>query len=265
MENNKNDYIRNGYFYDLDHRDNLIDDIPFYIDYSQKYSGHILELGCGTGRVSIELAKSGFLVTGIDLSKEMLKVYMEKIEKLPQDIKNRIIIEQRNMTNFNFDNKFSLIIAPFRVFQALTKDDDIKNCLTCINRHLEENGVFIVNVFRPNKILDESWVSDENVQWEQEDPRTGNYVIKKDVREKIDTVNQIIYPKFIYEIKDKNGNIEKIIEELELKYYYYDQLKNLLEENNFIVTEEYGWYDKSTIVNGRELIMICKKKGSYSV
>jgi len=265
MENNKNDYIRNGYLYDLDHRDNLIDDIPFYIGYAHNYSKHTLELGCGTGRVSIEIAKSGFLVTGIDLSKEMLKVFQEKIENLPKDIKSRIIIQQGNMTNFNFDNKYSLIIAPFRVFQALTKDTDIKNCLKCINTHLEDNGIFIINVFRPNKVLDDSWVSNENIIFEQEDPRTGNYVIKKDIREKIDTINQIIYPKFIYEIKDKNGNIETVIEKLELKYYYYDQLKKLLEENNFIVTEEYGWYDKSTIINGRELIMICKKKGSYSV
>jgi hypothetical protein len=118
-------------------------------------------------------------------------------------------------------------------------------------------------VFRPSKLLDESWCSGENIQWEREDPRTGFHVIKKDVREKIDTKNQILCAKFIFEITDKNGNTEKITEHLELKYYYYDQLKGILNESGFTVMEEYGWYDKSGIENGRELIMVCR--GAHSV
>jgi hypothetical protein len=42
-------------------------------------------------------------------------------------------------------------------------------------------------------------------------------------------------------------------------------LKELLTEGGFTVTEEYGWYDKSTIENGRELIMACTQKGAYFV
>jgi hypothetical protein len=53
-------------------------------------------------------------------------------------------------------------------------------------------------------------------------------VIKNDIGEKIDTKNQIIYPRFIYEIIGKDGKIEEYTEQLELKYYYYDQLIKLL-------------------------------------
>ena len=264
MENIKNRYINTSKLYDLDQRDNLIVDIPFYMEYAKKQNGHVLELGCGTGRVSIELIKAGFSVTGLDLSEKMLEIYKDKIKALKNDEQKRVNIINGNMADFNIDRKFSLIIAPFRVFQALTEENDIKNCLNCIRKHLEINGVFIINVFRPKKDLDESWCSRENIQWERDDPKTGFHVIKKDVRERIDTKNQIIYPKFIYEIMDKNGNIEKIAEDLELRYYYYDQLKSILEENDFSITEEYGWYDKSDIRNGRELIMVCKK-GAYSV
>jgi hypothetical protein len=61
---------------------------------------------------------------------------------------------------------------------------------------------------------------------------------------------------------DKNGNIEKYTEELELKYYYYEQLKKILLENGFEIIEKFGWYDKTEIENSRELIMVCKK-GAY--
>jgi len=257
MDTIKKRYINTSKFYDLDPRDIVIVDIPFYLDYANKYKGKILELGCGTGRVSIELAKAGHYVTGIDLSNSMLEIYKNKIEKLPIEISKKINLINRNMANFNINHKFSLIIAPFRAFQCLTKDSDIKNSLQCIKRHLDKNGVFIINVFRPYKVLDESWCFEPKIQWEREDKDEGIYVVKKDCGEKINVENQIIFPKFIYEVTDKNGNVEKHIEHLELKYYYYEQLKTLLKNNGFEILEEYGWYDKSKIEDGRELIIVC--------
>lgn len=256
MEIIKNRYVNSANLYDLDQRDILVVDIPFYIEYAKKQNGNILDLGCGTGRVSIALAKLGYAVTGLDLSEQMLEICRNKIKNLPKDIQQKIKIINGNMANFNIDKKFSLIIAPFRAFQALTNDNEIKNCLKCIKNHLENDGIFIVNVFRPYKILDESWCSGENIQWERDDEKNGTHVIKKDIREKIDTKNQIIYPSFIYEIRNKNGDIEKYTEQLELKYYYYEQLIKLLKENGFKILEEYGWYDKSRIENGKELIII---------
>jgi SAM-dependent methyltransferase len=264
MEKAKNSYIKTANIYDLEKNDILNSDIPFYMEYAEKQNGYILELGCGTGRVSIELAKNGFNVTGLDLSEQMLSVFKNKINSLPENIQKSINLIHENMADFRINKKYSLIIAPFRAFQTLTKDKDINKSLECIKEHLDINGIFIINVFRPSKILDESWCSEEKIQWEQEDPGTGHYIIKKDFRERIDTKNQIIYPKFIFEIKDKKGNVEKIIENLELKYYYYDQLRTKLIENGFLITEEYGWYDKSKIENGKELIMICRQKGAYS-
>jgi hypothetical protein len=48
-------------------------------------------------------------------------------------------------------------------------------------------------------------------------------------------------------------------EKLSLKYYYKDQLRNLLTDSGFQIIEEFGWYDKSGIDNGRELIFVCGK------
>jgi SAM-dependent methyltransferase len=254
----KNGYKNTAKLYDLDQRDNLTADIPFYLEYANRQNGKILELGCGTGRVSIELAKAGYFVTGLDLSETMLEIYKDKIKLLPKNIQERIDLINGNMANYNIEQKFSLIIAPFRAFQVLTNNNDINSCLKCIKNHLDNNGIFILNVFRPSKILDESWCSGENIQWERKIVEDGINIVKKDCREKIDIKNQIIYPKFIYEITDKQGNIEKCIENLELKYYYYNQLKALLETNGYKILEEYGWYDKSEIENGRELIMVCK-------
>jgi len=165
----KNQYINTAKLYDLDQRDNLIADIPFYLEYAKKLNGKILELGCGTGRISIEFVKNGYFVTGLDLSESMLEIYRNKLSNLPKNIIEKINLINGNMAEFNINQKYSLIIAPFRAFQSLTKEDDINNSLKCIKNHLENDGLFIINVFRPSKILDESWCSGENIQWETEE------------------------------------------------------------------------------------------------
>ena len=254
----KNRYVHSADLYDLDQRDNLLADIPFYLEYAKKQNGHILELGCGTGRVAIELAKAGFSVTGLDISEPMLEICKNKINKLAENIQNKINIINGNMTEFFIDRKFALIIAPFRAFQTLTNDNDIKKCLKCIKNHLSKDGKFIINVFRPRKKMDETWCYKEKTQWEQDDSARGIHVVKKEYGDKIDIKNQIIYPSFIYEVTDKNGKTEKYLEHLELKYYYHEQLKQLLENNGLNISEEFGWYDKSEIENGRELIIVCE-------
>jgi SAM-dependent methyltransferase len=278
----KNRYINSADLYDLDQSGNPTIDIPFYMEYAKKQigdifdfecakkqngnildfkhikkrSGDILELGCGTGRVSIELAKAGYSVTGLDLSEQMLKIYRNKIKNLPKSVGEKIEIINGDMAEFHLDKKFSLIIAPFRAFQALTAENDVKNCLKCIKEHLSGDGIFIIDVFRPHKTMDESWRSEESVLWERDDEKSGIHAVKKECRERIDVNKQIIYPYFVYEVKGKNGKTERRTEYLELKYYYYEQLIELLESNDFRVLEEYGGYDKRGIESGGEFIIV---------
>jgi SAM-dependent methyltransferase len=260
----ENLYRNTAWLYDVDNRDNLHDDIPFYIHYAKSLGGEVLELGCGTGRVSLALAKAGISVTGLDLSEDMLEIFHRKLDSQPA-LKNKIQIVNGNMANFRFDNKFSLIIAPFRAFQALTEPTDIENALLCIKSHLTENGVFIVNVFKPNGVLDESWCYEEKTQWERFDEASGYHVTKKHWGDKIDTVNQVIYPHYAYYITEKSGETKRITDDLALKYYYEQQLENVVVDAGFVIQEKFGWYDKRSIGEAnRELIFVCGRSEIYA-
>ncbi len=70
---------RDGLHYDAQHVE-IVEDITFYIAQAQKAGGSILELACGTGRITIPLARQGFDVTGLDISEGMLKIAKEKAE-----------------------------------------------------------------------------------------------------------------------------------------------------------------------------------------
>jgi len=251
--------LRNSaWLYDVDNRDIVKDDIQFYIDYAKSLNcKNILELGCGTGRVALSLAKEGFNITGLDLSDEMLDVFRAKID---DSVKNKIEVIHGNMANFNLNKKFDLIIVPFRAFQCLTDDKDIENSMNCVRNHLNDNGIFIINVFNPRMNLDESWCCPAKVQWERLDENTGNYVIKKYSQDKIDTQNRIIYVTFIYEVKDRSGDISTFEDKLKLKYHYENHLRDIVENAGLKIKEKFGWYDKTSVEETKsELIFVCGK------
>jgi len=248
--------LRNSaWLYDLDQRDIVKDDIKFYIDYAKSQNcKNILELGCGTGRVAISLAKEGFNVTGLDLSDEMLDVFRAKIDV---GVKDKIELIYGNMADFSLNKKFDMIIVPFRAFQCLTDDKDIENSVNCVKNHLADGGIFIVNVFNP-RMDAENWCCPLKTQWELLDENTGNYVIKKYSQDKIDTQNRVIYITFIYEVKDKAGNISIFEDKLKLKYHYENNLRDILENAGLKIKEKFGWYDKTSIEEAdRELIFVC--------
>ena len=58
------------------------EDIPFFVEEAINYGGPILELGCGTGRVTIPIAKAGINITGLDISKKCLKRHLLKSKRL---------------------------------------------------------------------------------------------------------------------------------------------------------------------------------------
>jgi len=85
----------------------------------REFGDSVLELGCGTGRVTMALAERGYRVTGLDLSKPMLERAEEKRAKLPAEERALVHLLHGDMTRFELRENFSLVIIPFRPFQHL--------------------------------------------------------------------------------------------------------------------------------------------------
>lgn len=256
----ENLYLSTAEFYDIDVRRMAYHDIDFYRQYAKKAGGEVLEIACGTGRVTIPLAEAGFEVYGIDLSRPMLTILERKMSELPPAIARRIHITHADMADFELRRQFDLIIVPFRAFQALTSDDRIRSSLQHVKKHLKEGGLFIVDVFKPAWRMDESWVStEEEFDWVKTDESSGRTIIRARLRRSIDTANQVIHPEIIYYLEDGSGARERISEPLSLKYYYQYQMEVLLICSGFTIRESFGYYDKRSTDHGSELIFVCTK------
>ena len=256
-------YSKDAHFYDLDNREQLKYDIRFYVDRASKIKGHILELACGTGRITIPLVEAGHEVWGLEFSQQMVEQFKLKIKNLPKAAAGKIHLFQGDMSDFNLDRTFPLIIIPGRSFQLLADEKKEISCLENIHRHLTKDGLFIFDLARfiVNKEQEKEWVSKEEIfDWENTDPKTGFKVRRTHIKKKIDTVRQMIYPEKTYYITKNDGSAEKIVKQASWKYFFEDQIKGLLTSCGFEIVEEMGDFDMKPVDKGPAFIFVCQKR-----
>jgi 2-polyprenyl-3-methyl-5-hydroxy-6-metoxy-1,4-benzoquinol methylase len=125
------------------------DDIPFYVALAREAAaqGHaVLELGCGTGRVTIPMAQAGAVVTGLDNAPPMLDIARVRAQQAGVDVE----WITADMASFELGRRFGLIAIPFRSFQLLQTVDALVDCLACVREHLEDDGRLAFNIFNPD-------------------------------------------------------------------------------------------------------------------
>lgn len=256
MEANK--YTRWAEYYDQDPRNLYTDDIAFFLDRASRTGGPVLELACGTGRVTLPLAEKGFHITALDHSQAMLDVFSRKLHACSSDVRSRVSLVRGDMVAFDFDERFPFIFIPFRSFQALSTRSAQENCLACVHRHLAPGGSFILDAFRPKVRLDESWVRPKQEDWTTVDKQTQRTLTRYSTQRAIDTTNQVLDIEMSFVLSDESGVIDAFTEPLRLAFFYEDQLVSLVEQAGFVVTERLGYYDGTPIENGSELLLICE-------
>ena len=92
-------------------------DAPFYVDLAQRIGGPVLEMGCGTGRVLLPIARAGIAIDGVDSSLPMLGILRQKVEREPPDVREAIRTHHGDMRNFRLEKKYPLVTIPFRPMQ----------------------------------------------------------------------------------------------------------------------------------------------------
>ncbi len=139
-------------YYDLIHQ-GLPGEAEFYVGQAARLRGKTLEIGCGTGRIAIPMAMSGAHVIGLDVSKPMLDVCVEKLEMVgPVPGSLRLLVA--DMRAFHLEQQFDYIAMPYRTFMHCLTQEEQWDCLACVREHLADGGVFMLNVWaaRPSQI-----------------------------------------------------------------------------------------------------------------
>ncbi|MHA1137013.1 MAG: class I SAM-dependent methyltransferase [Candidatus Thorarchaeota archaeon] len=247
----KSGYEGIGRFYDLFADDS---DIPFFIKYAEKQGSPILDIAAGAGRVTFALAKEGYEVVALDQSPSMLGVARTRLETMDQSVANNVNIIEGDMTQFNLDREFPLIIIPSSFGHALTTDTQLST-LKCIHNHLTDNGIFILDIY-PGAIQNETAGFREN-------PVTlpDGTTVEREGEIRSDMLSQIMDLKLRYIVRDSDQNvIEEVKVESSAALLFNREVDLLIRLSGFEVEKELGGFDESAYTpESFRRILILKK------
>lgn len=214
-----------------------------------RYGGPILELACGSGRLTVPLAEEGVDIEGLDISPAMLALARDKSEARGLHLPWHL----GDATDFTLDRKFSLIFLPNNSVAHLTRWLDLVSCLNRVRRHLKEDGRFALDYFNPSLALLTRSPSARFPAGEFLHPDTGEPVVVTEIAA-YDAATQINHIQWFWRFADGHETVS----DLPMWVYCPQELDALLSCAGFIIEEKYGSYDLSpfTSASQKQLIIV---------
>ena len=222
------------------------DDIPFYVEEAKMSGGPVLELGCGTGRVAIPVARAGVEVVGLDSSAKMLQVARRKARAVGP-IGGKLTWVRGDMRSFSLERKFSLIMIPYRGFLSLLSVEEQRRCLEGIRAHLLPGGRLVFDIFVPDlNTLTEDTTAPVH-SWDVTHPDTGLRLVVWD-QSRFDNHNQVINVRMIIEELNGTGEmVRKLYRDFQLRYIHRYEAHHLLELCGFHVLDLFGDFERQPL------------------
>lgn len=227
------------------------DDFPFYLAEAEKARGPVLELACGTGRLSVPLLKAGIDLTGLDFAQPMLAQARAKAAAAGV----KAVFVRGDARKFRFARKFKLVFMAFNSMQHLARREDLEGLFACVRRCLAPGGRFIFDVFNPDprclvrdpeELLPVAYY---------DDPAGGGKMLVNE-QYSYDRAAQAARLVWHYR-REKDGKTLK--KALNLRCFFPEELLALAHYNGFKVAGRYGDFKRKpfTAAAGKQ-VLVCR-------
>lgn len=196
----------------------------------------VLELGCGTGRLSEYLQSQGHLVTGIDISYSMLQ--------FPQNT-GSVPTVQMDMCCLGFSPSFDAVVIPYNTLNLLPDKKSIQQCLAEIKLVLTGPRLLLLQLFTPNSVLIRQ-AHKRLFQFRLFDRPEGGKLIKETIRTYIPEQNMLLleerYKIRTFAVNETNRNYSQT---LRLTAFSLDQWLDLISCAGYKVVSLHGSYKRT--------------------
>jgi ubiquinone/menaquinone biosynthesis C-methylase UbiE len=228
-------------------------DIPFYRRLATQHGRKSLELGVGTGRVAIELAKANVTVWGLDNSKYMLGIARKKLRTESVAVRRRIKLRLADMCEFELEEAFPFAYMASSTFEhCVTENDQIK-CLTNVRKALEEAGIFAFDLSQPKRRAASSWYIDRRELGEEEE-------VVRTVFSRTNPHTGVVSVNLFFDVYVRGVLEDRFHEYSEAKTFSREEVEALLRRVGFTVQKMFGDFDNSPY-SGKSprAIFVCMK------
>ena len=248
-----------GDLYDLVTPPSFRGDAAWYLRQARDCGGPVLELGAGTGRVTLALARDGIAVHALDIEARMLAFLQRKLDDEPPEVRARVTIVEGDMRAFRLAERFALVIAPFRALLHNLTDADHLACFRRVREHLRPGGRLAFNVFHPSLEFMAQHTGSLAGVWRLTgtfDREDGSSVTRSEAN-RYDTVQRRVHGVHRYDEYGADGALKRTsLLRLELSYLYPSDIRGLLDEAGFQSIQIFGGFDGRPLANDTDELVV---------
>jgi len=226
-------------------------DIPFWLGMAETYGPRVLEIGVGTGRVAVALAKHGNAVTGIDVCPDMLA----EAERKADADGVRLDLSVADMIHFDLAQTFDTVIMPHNVLCHLYEVEDFVSCMAAVRKHLAPDGRLIVDMFVPAPELLVAAEAAELIPFAshrvnrdgKEQQLVQNYAYHSDTQ---------IREVSIFDAEHTTQSLGK----LHMRMFFPQELIALMQLSGFVVEHRFSSYERDAFNSAsNKQILVCRR------
>jgi SAM-dependent methyltransferase len=209
------------------------DDLELYLACAREYGGPILELGCGSGRILVQLAQEGFQVVGVDQSRAMLQRLSYSAQSLPD-----IQLVQAKLESMPLLGRFQLILSPCSTLAYLDQAS-VNSTLKHARRLMAENGRLVLDLPAPHQDIIEAEAG-QLLEWFHEPERSSDVQVSADQRHLTD---ELIEVDWHYDEMLQDGKVQRQTFRRRYHMRSLSQMKAILAAAGFSSEQAFGDYE----------------------
>ncbi len=214
----------------------------------------ILNLGCGTGRHDSALARKGYSLTGVDMSKEMLAIARNSINSFKPK-HTAPDFHYGDIRSIRLDREFDVVTSLFHVMSYQTTNSDLHKAFKTAAVHLNPGGIFIFDCwYGPGVLSDPPAIRTKELE-------DHEIAVTRIARPKMHLHKNIVDVNYHISIRDKKTQqVEEVHETHSMRYLFYPEVENMLQAINFKLLDFVEFMkDKPPKKNEWNVCFICRK------
>ncbi len=234
--------------YDLEMAAHGNDDVAFWLDVlARKSPRRVLEIGCGTGRLTIPMARAGsnrgYTVTGVDSELAMLQEAEKRAAAEPAAVRQALRLMQCDVRELSLPDTFDAIIMPYGIAHHLSSPSEQLSVWRILRRHLVAGGLLAVEVTAPRlDILGQATAGTPRVKDLDVWGRDGTHLLRS-VATTYYPITQQAQHAFSYTVCSADGKCRHYDSHFSMHVYFPCELVSLFIATGFRVERLIGSYD----------------------
>ncbi len=243
-------------YYDSEHVDKT-EDLSLYSELAEEHGDPVLIVGSGTGRVALHLAQEGHSVHGIEIEAAMLDRARHKVEALPH-LRDQITFHHGDALKVPLDGRFGLGIIPYNTLMHFHDQEAQRALLKRLRGWIPAGGALVIDLPNAGEAFaapDTEAVTLERTFLEQD---TGHLVMQQSVSS-LDRTEQLMQVTWLYDEIGDEGELTRTVVPVLIRYFFYAEIKLLLEVCGFEIDEVFGDFDRSPFEDGAPRMILVAK------